>query len=674
MMRSVITCITVLLWIQSGAQRSISLPDVTATARRPMSEIGLSSISIDSTALKENIALSMADVLAYNSGLFVKNHGRATLSTVTFRGTSPSHTAVSWNGMDINSPMLGSTDFSTIPAFFIDGARLLHGSSSVGATGGGLGGAVELTTAPSTDEGLSLQYVQGVGSFTTFDEYLRVAYGHDRWHLSTRAVVSTSPNDYTYRNHDKKENIYDENHQIIGQYYPRERNVSGAFRDIHLLQEVYYDAARKGEFSLKVWWSDTNRELPLLTTDYSDPSEFENRQRENTLRAVASWNLRGNPWAFNASAGYAYSHIAYDYRRDSGAGQLATMTRSRSVAHTIFARASAQRLLGERLMLAADLKGHQYLVRSTDINPFTGVSGAEIYGYDKGRTHLTGAVNLRWRPTDRWGIQAVVREEIIANGLSPIIPAVFLDYTVVRECNLKVKASGSRNYRYPSLNDLYFLPGGNPRLRHESGWSYDAGAEFSVGRPGRYAISGSATIFDSYIDNWIIWLPTTKGFFSPRNIRRVHAWGVELRADLTLNLGRGWTLGLDGNFSYTPSINQGDAVSAADSSVGRQLPYVPRQSASINGRLSWRGWTLHYKWLHYSRRFTQSSNEETLTGSLPSYYMNSVSLERLFVWRPLDLSVKASVNNLFNEDYLSVLSRPMPGINFEVFFSFTPKF
>ena len=39
---------------------------------------------------------------------------RQTLSTVAFRGTSPSHTQVTWNGMRINNPMLGMTDFSTI--------------------------------------------------------------------------------------------------------------------------------------------------------------------------------------------------------------------------------------------------------------------------------------------------------------------------------------------------------------------------------------------------------------------------------------------------------------------------------------------------------------------------------------------------------------------------------
>ena len=110
------------LCIQSGnaQSRSTGLSEVVVWGRRPMKEIGVQKTVFDSLALKENIALSMADILTFNSSVFVKSYGRATLSTVAFRGTSPSHTQVTWNGMRINNPMLGMTDFSTIPSFFID--------------------------------------------------------------------------------------------------------------------------------------------------------------------------------------------------------------------------------------------------------------------------------------------------------------------------------------------------------------------------------------------------------------------------------------------------------------------------------------------------------------------------------------------------------------------------
>lgn len=41
------------------------------------------------------------------------------------------------------------------------------------------------------------------------------------------------------------------------------------------------------------------------------------------------------------------------------------------------------------------------------------------------------------------------------------------------------KASITRNYRFPTLNDLYFLPGGNPALNNESGFTYETGLSFS---------------------------------------------------------------------------------------------------------------------------------------------------------------------------------------------------
>ena len=114
--------------------RARSLREFVVWGHRPMRAIGVQKTRLDSVALKENIALSMADVLTFNSSVFVKSYGRATLSTVSFRGTSPSHTQVTWNGMQINSPMMGMTDFSTIPSFFIDKAELMHGSSAVTAT------------------------------------------------------------------------------------------------------------------------------------------------------------------------------------------------------------------------------------------------------------------------------------------------------------------------------------------------------------------------------------------------------------------------------------------------------------------------------------------------------------------------------------------------------------
>ena len=64
-----------------------------------------------------------------------------------------------------------------------------------------------------------------------------------------------------------------------------------------------------------------------------------------------------------------------------------------------------------------------------------------------------------------------------------------------------------------------------------------------------------------------------------------------------------------------------------------------------------------------------SSNDISLTGKLPPYFMSNISLEKVIPLSWTELSIKGTINNLFNEEYLSVLSRPMPGINFEIFIS-----
>ena len=148
----------------------------------------------------------------------------------------------------------------------------------------------------------------------------------------------------------------------------------------------------------------------------------------------------------------------------------------------------------------------------------------------------------------------------------------------------------------------------------------------------------------------------------------MHAYGIELKGDLNVALAKEWQLGLNGTFSWTPSINVGEPRTPADKSVGKQLPYVPELSSTVTGRLTWRSWSFLYKWCYYSERYTMSSNDISLTGKLPPYFMSNIS----FAFKWADFSMKGAVNNLFNEEYLSVLSRPMPGINFEIFLSITP--
>lgn len=665
----------------TASNDTVMLDEFVITARRPMQEIGVQKTIFDSIALKENIALSMADVLTFNSSVFVKSAGRATLSTVAFRGTSPSHTNVSWNGMRINSPMLGMTDFSTIPSFFVDKATLLHGTSSVNESGGGLGGAVSLATAPELNKGLGITYVQGIGSYKTFDEFMKLSYSNRHWTFTTRAVYSSSTNDYTYINHDKKENIYDDDHNIIGQYHPKEKNRLGSFKDFHILQEIYYDTRKGDRFLLNAWYTASNREIPMLTTNYAEERGIENRQRENTFRGVIGWRHARSTWNLDIKGGYIHTWMGYDYRREMAHDVWSTMTRSRSLVNTFYGNALANYYPSERWLFSASITANHNDVNSKDRQIATGSGTPADIGYHKKRLETSSALTARWQPIDGAGISAVVREETYGNKATYPIPAFFADWKAINTYNYKtlyeltLKASVSRNYRYPTLNDLYFMPGGNPDLRNEKGWTYDCGFDFEVSQNKLFEAGFSTTWFDSRIDDWIIWLPTIKGFFSPRNVKSVHAYGIELKGNASLTPWQHWKFDVNASYSWTPSLNVGEKMSEADKSIGKQLPYIPLHSLSGSIRVNWKSWALLYKIFFYSRRYTMTSNASTLTGDLPAYSISNLTLEKTLKLtqgnKPPTLQFKLAINNLFNADYLSVLSRPMPGTNFEVFLTFS---
>lgn len=651
---------------------SIDIEQVGVVAHRPIRDLGMQKSIIDSTALRDNIAMSLSDVLTYNSSIFIKQYGRATLSTASFRGTSPSHTQVTWNGMRLNSPMLGMTDFSMIPSYFIDNASLLHGTSSVSATGGGLGGAVALSTSSAVEHGWGLQAVQGVGSYATFDEFLRLTYGAERWQSSTRVAYSTSQNDFRYVNYDKKENIYDQQNNIIGKYHPTERNRSGDFKDLNILQELFYNSRAGDRFSLSAWYTHSRRGVPMISVSYAE-EDYQNRQNEDTFRGVVGWQRLLEKFKLSASAGYLSTRLNYYYSRDVGGGNIARMIDSRSRVNTLYGDFSAEYYLGEKWLFTGDVKLHQHFVRSQDKNIIQQDGERAIIGYDKARIELSAFLSAKWRATERLSLSLALREELYGDEVSPLIPAAFVDWLISERGEIVLKASASRNFRFPTLNDLYFQPGGNPNLRKERGMTYDLGVEFKVGESDKYSLSGAVNGFDSRVDDWILWLPGVKGFWSPRNIKRVHSYGVESRLSLDWLITKDWNLTASANASWTPSINQGEPVSEDDRSVGKQLPYVPRFSASASALLSYRSWRVGYRWAHYSERFTMSSNDYTLTGVLIPYYMNDMHVERLLSFTWADLSLKLQVNNLFNEEYVSVLSRPMPRRNYELFISIKPK-
>lgn len=641
--------------------RERSLREVSVMASRRLSDTGIEKTVLDTTILRQNLSYSMADILQRNSTLFIKSYGRATESTAEFRGTSPSHTQVLWNGIKINSPILGTVDFSYIPSYFVDEATLLHGASGINLTGGGLGGAIDLSTQPRFGEGWSAQLTQGFGSFYTFDEFIRLGYSNERWSTSTRLAYGSSKNDFHYTNRDKMVDEKDENGLIVNSYHPREKNKSGYFDDVNLMQEVAYRVGKGNTIGASAWYGWSLRGLPFLSVDYKEDKSFRNEHEQQTLYSLVYWKHSAEKWNMDVRAGYTQQNIDYNNTTNHN-GTKDILTATRSVQQSGLVQAVFNYLPNRKWMLTISSNTTYQHVRSKDHTPFhTGQN------FDRGRTEESLATSLKWRPVNRLSMSAILRQEMYGKKVLLPIPALFADLVLWDKANLVLKGSLARNYRYPTMGDLYFKPGGNPSLKPERGLTYDIGLETAIRRK-RHKFSASVTGFDSYISDWILWTPNHKGFWVPSNVRKVHNYGIEGSMGTEYNPHRDWHLSLRGNIAWTPSINRGEPLNDNDASYGKQLCYVPRFSANMAASVAWRGYMLTYNWMHYSERYTTSSGDtQFITGRLLPYFMNDLSLEKSFRIRVIDLSLKLAINNLLNNQYITVLSRPMAGRNYEAF-------
>ena len=115
--------------------------------------------------------------------------------------------------------------------------------------------------------------------------------------------------------------------------------------------------------------------------------------------------------------------------------------------------------------------------------------------------------------------------------------------------NLLAKAGLARNFHYPTLNDLYWQPGGNPNLKPEEGITGEAGISYTA-IPFGSRVNIEVSAFSSEINHWIMWLPHLKGYWEPVNIEKVKARGLE---ETLAILSPGRLSGFLGNYGYTRS-------------------------------------------------------------------------------------------------------------------------
>ncbi len=101
------------------------------------------------------------------------------------------------------------------------------------------------------------------------------------------------------------------------------------------------------------------------------------------------------------------------------------------------------------------------------------------------RNRGAGYVDFDLRPAKkRWSLSAGAREEIFSGGAQAVFSPE-LSGSLRIASSLKLRASGGYGFRIPTYTDLYYSDPatlGNAKLKPESAWSADAGADWTPSR------------------------------------------------------------------------------------------------------------------------------------------------------------------------------------------------
>ncbi|MBL6950390.1 MAG: TonB-dependent receptor plug domain-containing protein [Bacteroidales bacterium] len=601
---------------------TLRLKEIEVKANFPVDHMGFKRVRLDSTILMPHIDANLSTILSQYSTIFIKSYGNNNLATPSFRGTTAHHTQIEWNGININSPMLGQTDLSQVPVSQFDGIEILYGAAGIARSSGAFGGIVNLTTKPDWNNRLNVTLAQTFASFNNYSTNLNAVVGNANIQSHTKVNFNRGKNDFRFYN--------DYTQSVMNQ-------INSSYLKYGFSEDLFAKINNRHLISAKIWYSHNDTDIPPVTTNINP--DHKEKQRDRSLRSLIEYKYVARK--FNISMRSALVDQYMNYVNDSleANHHYYSFTNRFRFQYTGFSKVTVK----PGLDLTYDW-----------VN-------SDAYDGQKRRYILGGFAEIIYVPNPKLTISFLAREDLIDGRFMPFIPAIGVKYKPFHKTNISFSGNIARNYRYPTLNDLYWDLFGNPDLLPEISYIAEMGITWNLLNTNRTLfIEAEITGYYSFIEDMIVWLPSSGSgaIWKPMNITEVLARGIETGINGSLLIGDA-TIQLNTTYNFCRSTYE-KTKSAGDASLGKQLIYIPVHSVNATLRGSLKDFYFSYTINYVSKRYTGTDNQSFM----PGYNLSNIFFGKNFQLNNFVLSLQLEINNLFDLDYQSIANRPMPGRNF----------
>lgn len=590
-----------------GAQvdsATVNLPALRVDVRRSLFDPGLARSVERLEPGRELFPFrDLGDWLASRTGAGVRGQGGGGRQVVSVRGGRPEGVLVLLDGLPLNDPLTGQADLSSVPLSSLESATLVRGAGAARYGSGALGGVLllESSAAAASEPAGRL----ALGSHGAYEASGSAGWASERTAVRIGAGMGGADNDFSYE--DRLAAGSPTRVRANADSETRWLNVAGETGDI------------RGTFRL----DGLERGVPgrMGTSAFA-----EDRWRENR------WSLSGEAAGERMAARLGIRGLAMRYTPGGGdpAGQRAFDARAGgevalpgSPGAVIAGRVSYERLEGDGIAGVPDRVSAGATVRTT-LSDETSTFGLEpLVGFDvtEGETAFSPELAAWFRPAG----------------------------------SVRMYGRIGRAYRVPTFADLHFeaAPGlrANPDLESER-----------VVLDAELGIEASTATASVQLAAWsrdtrrpIAWLASSGAIWSPRNLDRLVARGLEVEARLASDRAAPTRWAVDAGV-----VLQRSRVGFG--SNRNPLPYQPDVTARASAEAR-RGATA----VRLDARYTGSrTTTVAATRRLAGFVTIDAGLRRRFTPGPLTIDAAVGVENLFGQQYELFELFPEPGRSFRL--------
>ncbi|MFP4024873.1 MAG: TonB-dependent receptor plug domain-containing protein [Thiohalospira sp.] len=597
---------------------TIALKEVQVSAQRMNHfSTGLKINPVEKELINEYNSQPLSELLTMHSQIFIKSYGNAGLATASTRGSGASHTAVLWNGFNLQDPMNGTVNLANIPVNFIDEIVVQQGGSGALFGSGALGGAIHFNSNYPFNKGLEIKTNHKYGSFQNIFNAINLNYSNSKFSSSTRFFQNTAQNDYEYKN-------------IAAINQQTEKLANASYQKFGFLESIKYKINNRQEIAFNGWYQKSFNELPSTMLNVNSSQE---EQQDEHLRLTAEWKRFGEQSTTNIRTAYLNKKNIY------ANPAILDTTNNHSV--------SSITEIEQKFQL-----GNNHLI-NLGINETYETASSDYYGGKKYRNRLSFFSSYKiFNLKNTLSSTLSFRNEIINNSTTPITYSLGIKANIFEW--MAITSNFAKNYRVPTFNELYWGNWGNPDLEPEKGFSEDLGItlqkDFSI-----HQTKFNITAFNSNVENWIIWIPDHT-IWTPKNVQKVWSRGIETSLNYNLNI-QNYQFKINTSYNYNKTTNE-----TSNQLSDKQLIYVPVHQLHWGIQLNYKIFSLRYNESYTGKRYTSENNNQ---------YVDAFTVGNLHLGSKINSKIITgkmtfSIYNIWNQSYQVMAWYPMPLRNYAI--------